>query len=287
MSCKIAIILINYNGVNDTIDCIKSLMESTILGTIIVVDNASTNDDVKKLKDEFTDVVIIESKKNLGFSGGNNLGIRYAIEHGFEIFILLNNDTVVASDMIQMLRMSLTDNNIVVPAMYYFSEHDKLWYGGGEINNRTGNAVHKCYNIERECTYATGCCIAITKDIIERIGYFDERYFMYCEDLEYSLRLHKNNVEILYQPAAKLWHKVGMSSGGGESAFSIYYVTRNRLNFIRENRDYFKYSAYLYAYCSRLIRMIQFMLKGKIEWRAFRSGMRDHKKNIWGQSFKQ
>ncbi len=289
---KIAVVMVNYNGLQDTLFAIESVLKSSVEVQIILVDNDSKNNDAEKIKNYCPSVFVIESKENLGFSGGNNLGIKFALENGFEYILLLNNDTIIDSKMIENLLKHANKTSIVAPKMYYFSEPDKIWYGGGEINRYTGNAVHITTDNDdtaaekgRRCTFATGCCMLIHRDVFEKVGLLNESYFMYCEDTEFCLRLLKKNIRILYVPSAKLWHKVSASTGGSESAFCLYYVTRNRLECIKRNKESFKATAYAFSLLTRYIRMFQEWLRGGEKWKAYRQALKDHQRGMMGKTF--
>lgn len=287
---KVFVILVNYNGLNDTLECIKSILSTQFKEiTIVVVDNASTEDETIEIKEKYPDVVTLRSEINGGFSAGNNIGIKYALEHGAAYIMLLNNDTVIAPDMISLLLDGCNENTITVPKMYYYWDQEKIWYGGGEINKWTGNAVHCCLNQKQEqqsrrlCTFATGCCMMVKADIFARVGLLDESYFMYFEDVDFCIRILSAGIRILYVPEARLWHKVGSSSGGEMSPFNAYYCTRNRLNLIRNNRRFFHWTAYWYSLITRYIRMIQ--SKDKIVKKAFLKGISDYRRGCIGQTY--
>lgn len=289
MNNKIATILINYNGIKDTKECIRSLKKSTVSTKIIVVDNASFNDEGSKLKEEFPEIEVLILKDNIGFSGGNNAGIKWALEHDYQYICMLNNDTLVDDAMIEKLKEANDNNSITTPLMYYYSHPDIIWYGGGYINYWTGNTKHRYLNKSfkkirvEDCTFATGCCLFFNVEIIKKIGLLDESYFMYCEDSEFSLRCKKNNIKITFVPNAKLWHKVGMSTGGGASYLSTYYITRNKLYYIKKYSNYFFKTAYWYTIFSVIIKMIIYYLKKDKLANALYRGLDDYFHNVNGK----
>lgn len=289
---KVAVILVNYNGIKDTIECIKSLQHSDSYNEIkiIVVDNASKVNQCKEINDQFPDVVTIRSEVNGGFSAGNNIGIKWALENQYGYIMMLNNDTVVAPDMIKFLKQKCDAETVVAPKMLYFSKPDIIWYGGGTINKKTGNAEH--YNMNStdkhdvkssECTFATGCCIMLKSETINKVGLLNEDYFMYCEDTDYCIRLQKVGIKILYVSSAKLWHKISASTGGDESAFSIYYMTRNRIEVIKKYKDYFDFTALPFTIISRKIRRNQMKKKDNPSWKAFDKGIKDGINGVSGK----
>lgn len=280
---KTAVILVNHDGLRDTREAVESIKKQQMALQIIIVDNASPGNDADKLEKEFKDVKIIRAGNNLGFAGGNNLGMEYALENGFDYILLLNNDTKADKEMIMHLLAEADETTVTVPAMYYDSEPGTLWYGGGMVNKWTGNVEHLSLTEKQICSFATGCCMLIHRSIVERVGRMSEQYFMYCEDMDYSIRLGMAGVRIMYVPHAKLWHKIGKSSGGNTSAFSIYYITRNRLFCIKKHVKYFRPTAFWYAYLTRLIRMFQLICRGKPEWKAYRKALHDYHNGIMGR----
>lgn len=290
---KLAIIIITYNGLQDTLECIESIKKSTgdFNYQIIVVDNNSKMDEASIIKEKYPEIHTIRSNINGGFSYGNNLGIQYAIENMFDYCMLLNNDTLVDEAMIQLLLSKAKDNTIVVPTMFYANDPTCIWYGGGYINKWTGNAKHnrmdKKIDVdtlqEEYCTFATGCCVVINTNIFKKIGLLDEKMFMYCEDTEFCIRALTNGILIKYIPKAKLWHKISQSTGGSKSPFSTYYITRNRLYCIKNNSSFFKKSAYLFTILTRYIHVV-FERDKKIR-EAYCKAISDFKHNILGDSF--
>jgi GT2 family glycosyltransferase len=286
---KVAVILVNYNGFLDTVNCIDSLCNSETPLQIIVVDNASREDEAALINQKYSNIKTFRENQNFGFAGGNNIGIQWALDNGYEYIALLNNDTVIDNKLFSNLLKWADSNTVVVPYMYYYSEPAFLWYGGGFINRRTGNAEHilKTQKDETpfECSFATGCCFLAHRDIWQSVGLLNDSYFMYNEDTEFSIRLLKAHKKIKVIPSAKLWHKVGKSSGGPLSPISSYYVTRNRLYLLKSHKDFFSFPAYYFTLITRILWAIRMKIsgRGKIA-KAFVQGIRDSKKGIMGKS---
>jgi GT2 family glycosyltransferase len=284
---KIAIVLVDYNGVLDTIECINSVMQSSISIQIVVVDNSSKENDANIIKSQFSNVKVFRSEKNLGFAGANNIGIKWALENDFKYIGLLNNDTVVQKNTFKILLEYANKKTVVAPFMYYESAPKDLWFGGGRLNKFKGNPVHlkKERNVPFYCTFITGCCFVAHRDIWESCGLLDESYFMYHEDTDYSIRLLQGGYKIEIVPESKIYHKVGKSSGGKESAFSIYYNTRNRFLVLKKYKSFFYATAFPFTFFSRIVRMLLLMTQNRKEWRAFFQGIKDSKKGITGQTW--
>ncbi|SFE32950.1 hypothetical protein SAMN04324257_01347 [Thermoanaerobacter thermohydrosulfuricus] len=292
---RVGIVIVNYNGGKYINDCVRSVFESTYKNyMVIVVDNASTDNSVKNLEEEFKDrITIIKNNENLGFSGANNIGIEYALQNGCEFVILLNNDTVIDKDLIHnMVSTSLSnDNAIISPKIYYYNEPNKIWSAGGGINWKKGLSFHYGFNQvdkgqfdeKKEIDFATGCCVLIHKFVFEKVGYLAEEYFLYFEDTDFCVRARQEGIRIIYEPKAKLWHKVSSTTGGEESPITLYYGNRNRLyfneKFNRKNRFY--YLTYFYA--TRMVKFLIWLVKGqKDNIKVVLEAIKDYKSNKVG-----
>lgn len=280
------VVLVNYCTPNITADCIDSLLKAGLNPSqIIVVDNNSVDNSIEVLS-RIKGIVFISSKINGGFSYGNNIGIQYAIAKNCSSVILLNNDTIVATDFFEKI-FDCPVNCVAVPKIYYYSNPQILWYAGGKIDYIKGRQLHfgenkmdgKKYSIKRIVDYATGCCMMIPRSVLDKVGFLDENYFMYWEDMDYSLRLKRTGVKIYYLPEAKVWHKVGMS-GGSQSKMAIYYSNRNRFFLLKKYG--FGITARIYAATSRLLKVV-FSFIYKSNDRVIIKAWRDYKKGIMGK----
>ncbi|MEK9143668.1 MAG: glycosyltransferase family 2 protein [Patescibacteria group bacterium] len=251
---KVAIILVNWNGKKDTLACLASLKvlspQSSVLSTI-VVDNDSTDDSVAVIKKNFPDIEVIKNNKNLGFSGGNNVGIRRALEWGADYVWLLNNDTSVDKNSLTALVDAFADRRIgIAGSKIYFAPGrefhkaryaDKergrvLWYAGGLIDWENMYASHRGvdevdngqYDRTQETPFVTGCSMMVKREVFGKIGLLDEKFFAYLEDLDFCLRAKQVGYKLFYVPQSIIWHNNAGSSGVG-SATHQYYMTRNRL----------------------------------------------------------
>ena len=254
---KIFVVVLNFNGWQNTIECLKSIQKLTLPRNIsiepLVIDNASSNDSIKKIKEEFPKVIVIENQTNLGFSGGSNEGMTYALKNGADFVMLLNNDTIIHPGLAENLLKPFEHDTVaaVVPKIYFekgfefhknrYKDSEKgkvIWYAGGKIdwNNLLGKNIgvdevdRGQFDIRMETEVATGCCVMIRADLLQKIGLFDDRYFLYYEDADFSQRIRSAGFKIIYEPKAIVWHKNAESSGVG-SDLHDYYISRNRLLF--------------------------------------------------------
>ncbi len=259
MNPKVSIILLNWNSGEFIEACIESLQRLTYLNyEIIVVDNASSDGSDDILKVRYPNIVLLENTVNLGFAGGNNIGINYALEHGTDYVLILNSDTVVDKQLVgEMISVASQDKQIgmVTCKMLYYDEPERLWYAGGEINKLTLWSRHighykidsQRYSNIREISFVTGCCMLVRRSLIEKIGMFDEIFFTYSEDVDWSLRARKAGFKLMYVPTSKLWHKVGgiirkntrTGVEGSSSPYQYYQTTRNHFLILRKHGNLF------------------------------------------------
>jgi hypothetical protein len=257
---SVFIVLLNYNGVHDTLECVESLQKITYPNyQIIVVDNGSSGDDVEQLHSLGNRIQLIESDINRGFSGGNNLGITYALNSGAAYIMLLNNDTIVEPDFIDRLIEGFGDDDkigITVPKINYYAERGKIWYGGGDISKYRASGFtdgvgedESKHNVDKYVTFATGCCLLIRADSIAKVGFMDENYFLYLEDTDYCMRFINAGYRIKYVGGGKIYHKVSAATQKHNSLLPVYYVTRNRLYFAKKffEREFFLISAFIHV----------------------------------------
>ena len=216
--------------------------------------------------------------------------MQYRKKNGAEYILLLNNDTMIDDNMITYLIEKCDDHSVCVPKMYYFYDKELIWYAGGKISKSKGLAIHigigkkdnSKYDKEIDVDFATGCCILIPIKVIEKVGLLDEIYFMYCEDLDYSIRLKENNIKIKYIPNAKLWHKIG-ASAEKKSKLNEYYSNRNRFYIIEKYKKYFSITAYYYALFTRYLRILQSKIKKNDTYKTIIKAIKDYKNEIMGK----
>ena len=238
----VGIVILAYNGREDTLRCLESVDEvdwSEL--TTIVVDNGSNDGVLDAVRERFPHVQVIRSERNLGFAGGNNIGLRAAHDAGADYFLVLNNDTVVHTDAVRELVAEAErrpDAGALCPLIYYMDPPDRIWYAGARFDPRKAhNGRHTGYRERddgqydgvRETGRATGAAIMVPRATIDSVGYLDERLFLTVEDVEWSLRIREAGYRILVVPSARVWHTVSVAAGGEHSPAIAYYAVRNTL----------------------------------------------------------
>ncbi|HUV45510.1 MAG TPA: glycosyltransferase family 2 protein [Dehalococcoidia bacterium] len=262
---KVSIIILNWNGLEDTIECLESLKKISYPNyEVIVVDNGSKGNDAQVLEEKFGDYIhLIKNDKNYGYAEGNNIGIRYALSNSQPDYVLLlNNDTVVDPEFLtEMIKVAETNTaiGIVGPKLYYYDNPNQLQSLWGKIDLRKGQVseIPKMvaekfksveldkgqYNQIREVDSIKGCCFLIKKRTLEDIGLLDKSYFSFWEETDYCLRATKKNYKTVYVPNAKAWHK-GAQSEKKVPGLSRYYMTRNRFKFMKKHATKWQYRCF-------------------------------------------
>lgn len=263
---KISVVVLNWNRKNDTLECVESLGKlklNDIKLLITVVDNNSTDDSRFAIKKRLKIIsrnrknvsyTLIKNRQNLGFAGGNNVGIRFSLSRGSDYVLLLNNDTIVdpelIHDLLQVVKL-YPKGGMFTPKIYFargFEFHkdrykdsdlgNVIWSAGGDLDwdnvYGTNHGVDKVdvgqFDSAGLTDFATGACVLIKSQAIKNVGMFDENFFLYFEDVDLSMRMKRAGWEIIYSPPGHIWHKVSQSSGIG-SNLNDYFITRNRLLF--------------------------------------------------------
>ena len=347
---KVSIVVLNWNGWEDTIECLESLYQITYPNyEVIVVDNDSKDDSIEKIKDyakgkikveskffkyntnnkpikvfEYTEeeaktvgsrtekinslpsnkkIILIKNKKNYGYTGGNNIGIRYClINSKTDYFLILNNDTVVASDVLsEMINVAESDSTIGIagPKTFFYDDPQRFQSVGIDINLTWGKHKHigtheidhgQFDQINKERDAVQGSCFLVRKEVIEKIGILDEDYFCYWDEIDYCFRVSKAGYRIVYTTKAKIWHKsfvrikpwykaLRKRDQGDIALHAVYFSARNNLKFMKKHATQGQYLRFLlYFFCCYFWFKIGVCL---IYWReikqliAFYRGVRD------------
>ncbi len=240
---NIFIIILNWNNAKDTIECLSSLSKVQYpRKKILVIDNGSTDQSLSILKQwikvqQISDTIeLVETGKNLGFSAGNNIGIKKAVEQMADYILLLNNDTVVTESFLSDLIQTASKNStagIIGCKIYYLDRKTLVWFNGGIIDYVKGAFYHfdKDTQGQRSSDFITGCLMLIPTVVFRNVGLLDEQYFLNVEDIDFSYRVRRAGYALVVDSNTVIYHKVSSTIGGLYSKIYQYYFHRNRLIF--------------------------------------------------------
>ena len=242
---KISILILNWNGKKDTLACLDSIKKLSYPSLeVIVIDNGSSDDSVETIQNQFPECTLISTGSNLGFAEGNNVGIRLALERGADYVLLLNNDTVVAPDLLEQMMNTFSlypQAGILGAKIFLFESQETLDHLGGMWNKKKGvfelvglREKGILWDTPQEIDYACGACFLIKREVIEKIGLLEPRFFLIWEESDFCFRARKAGFITLTCPTAHIWHKVSASFVGGKP-HSTYFWWRNRLLWIERN----------------------------------------------------
>jgi GT2 family glycosyltransferase len=267
---KVAIIVLNWNGKKDTLACLESLEKLTYPNfETILVDNGSTDASCAAIRERFPSCHLLETGANLGFAGGNNAGIRRAIERQADYLFFLNNDTIVASDILESFVETFRSRpaaGVLGAKIFLFDQKDTLDHLGGVWNKATGTfelvGLRKKENgvswqEPEKIDYVCGAGLMIKREVVEAIGGFEPRFFLIWEESDFCFRARRAGFQILTCPQARLWHKVSSSFIGGKP-HSTYFWWRNRLLWIERNCPFKeKLTLYLRVLLPSILHMLK------------------------------
>ena len=271
-------VILNLNGRELLLETLASVSQMDYANfRMLVVDNGSNDDSVEAVRRDYPQVELIETGENLGFGGGNNVGIEHALAAGADWVFLLNNDiTVDPALLTELLHVAATDWRIGVlgAKIYYHHSPDRIWYAGGRVNFVTGIISHRGirkadrgqFDEVEDTGYVTGCAFLIRRAALEVTGGFDPLFHpSYTEDADLSLRVQRAGFRTVYVPAGKVWHKVSSFSGGELTPFKTRLkVTHNLLFFRRYARWYHWLTIPLFFFGAALVFSVRELLRGRV-----------------------
>ncbi|HKW94500.1 MAG TPA: glycosyltransferase family 2 protein [Methylomirabilota bacterium] len=237
---RVIAIVLNWNNLSDTLECIESLRCSDYPCLAIwVVDNNSDHDPTSELQSKYSDIRVLRNKRNLGYGGGNNTGILAAMEAGAVYILLLNNDVVLAPDCVARLVSSAEANpeiGMATPTVFHYHRPNDVYWNGGVVDWRTGDVHHDPSGLTRaggilQSEWLNGCSLLVRVSTICDIGLLDQRYFLYFEDAAWSVLAARHGWTNAVVCEARAWHKVSASTGGFDNPLMRYYFFRNRYLF--------------------------------------------------------
>lgn len=248
---SVHIIILNWNGLENTLECLASIRALTYPQLRVhVVDNASENNEADVIEREFPEVNVLKQPENLGFCGGCNAGIEQAVAENADFVMLLNNDALVSPNLIEMLVEAyekLDRPGAVSPVIFKYPETENIWFSIArwEADWKSGEAKFRLALDENyeslkdrkpyETEFACGCCLFISTAVVREVGTFDERYFAFYDEAEWCVRMKQKGFTSYIVPSAFMYHKVG---GSTPSLVSTYLLNRNRLLWASENLSF-------------------------------------------------
>jgi len=277
----VAVVIVNWNGRELLDQCLASVLSQCPSPTrVIVVDNGSSDGSLTHLGTRWPEVIALDAGANLGYSAGNNLGIRDALAAGAAYVLLLNNDAELLPGALDELVTALEESGperwAAAPKILYRRDPTIIWSAGGRFAWWRGLSLDRGtdepdvgqYDRAEPMEFATGCCLLVRASVFREVGLLDDAYFMYFEDSELAARAARTGARVAYRPAARVLHDVQGSTGGnagGSSPVALYYWTRNRYRFIARNvrGPGRRLVAHTYVLGTRLVRIVQATFAGR------------------------
>ncbi|HXV12659.1 MAG TPA: glycosyltransferase family 2 protein [Candidatus Krumholzibacteria bacterium] len=273
---SVVVVVLTWNGRALTMDCLRSLEAvATPNVRVMVVDNASTDGTAAAIRERYGErVEVVENASNLGYAGGNNVGIRRALDQGARFVLLLNNDTTVAPDFVDQLLGATLDPaiGIAAPKIYFAEPPDRIWYAGGEISLWRGAARHAGirehdrgqHDTARDVDYASGCALLARREVFERVGLLDESYRAYFEDADLCLRAARAGFRVRYVPTAQVWHRISASTGGQVSRAKVRRKLESAWRFFRAHARPYHWITIPLFFALDVVRITGLVLVGRI-----------------------
>jgi GT2 family glycosyltransferase len=272
---SVVVVLLNWCAEELTRDCVESLRRTDYRKlSVILVDNGSPDGSGERLRRAFPDLCHIQTGSNLGFTGGNNVAIGRALADGYEYVLLLNNDTTVDADCVTWLvQAAQSEPNVgaVGGKIMYHDEPDRIWFAGGDLSRLRMSGLHRSQGAVdgpgtaetvEEVSFLTGCCMLIPADVLRDVGRFREDLFAYLEDVDLSLRLSSAGYRLLYQPRARIYHRIPRAAGT-IAPEKIALRDRNRRRVARAHLNGLERMGFvLFFYPTRLLLAFMYAVRG-------------------------
>lgn len=258
---KVIVMTLNWNRKEDTIECIKSLFELDYPNyEIVVVDNGSTDGSAQAFKQNSPNISVIENKTNLGYGGGFNVGIKYALNQRIKYVLIINNDAIADKNMLtELVKVAENDTNIgiVTGKVYSYYDPNRLQTCGKIVNFFSGDSnnvgegeidIGQCEEI-KEYEFLDDVFWLVKTEVFKKAGMYDRNFFIYYEEVDLCAKVSKAGFKLMYTPYAKIWHKgQATSTGGGVNPIYTYYMARNRIVFMRRNSSLIQFMIFLSYY---------------------------------------
>lgn len=278
---------LNWNRREDTLACLVSLAALDYPHKrLLLVDNGSTDGTVAAVIARFPNVEVIANERNLGFAAGANVGLRHALAQGADYIFFINNDAVADPQLLNhLLAAAAPQVGMVAPKIYYADDPRRIWSVGGMRHPLTGEQTGDARNTVdegqwqdvAERDFLVGCAILFSRAFLETVGLYDERFFMYYEDADLSLRARDAGFHLLLSPHGHVWHKVAGSSGGGDSPNERYWMARSSVLFFHKHIHGWQWLIVVpYRTASALKTVSRLLLRRRHDSaRAYVRGLRD------------
>ena len=275
---SIAVILVNWKKYNLTSNCINSLNKSNYKNfKIILVDNEYSEKSIIELKNKYKELLVFKEKNNLGFAGGNNIGIRYALENDYDYIMLLNNDTEVKENFILPLVERIEKDHFlgaVQPLILNFSNKSIIWNAGGKLNKFLGltstrlnnNKLNSSIVFDDYTDWISGCCILIKSEILTKVGLLDEKFFNYYEDVDWSLRMKNLGYDLGFVKESIIYHHGSSSSKNKKTKEGVisskihYFNIRNHILLLKKHKNLFNFFGIVFFQIIKITSYIFYFL---------------------------
>ncbi len=288
---KVGVVTVTYNSepvIDEFMVCMMSQTHQDF--ALFIVDNASKDRTLMKIA-QWRDprIKVVANSANCGVAKGNNQGIQAALDADCEVALLLNNDTAFDAGFLEKLNAALdeTGGDMIAPKIMFSDNPQVIWWAGGKFDRlRAYYVMHDGYgeidrgqfNQTRQVEYAPTCCLLIKREVFAKIGFMDERYFVYSDDADFCFRANQAGLKLYYSPTCTLLHKVSSLTGGAQSEFTVRYSNRNRVFFILKNLNILQGLVYLVEmqvyFLFRLLSRADSLLAFRWRQRAFLEGLR-------------
>jgi hypothetical protein len=291
-------IVLSWNGREDTLRCLDSLTRVGYadLG-IVCIDNGSSDGSQRAVRERFPQVELIEAGANLGYAGGNNLGLRHALEHGARWMALVNNDATVAPDVIEGFEDAAREHpraGILAGKVYFADRPETIWFAGQRVSELLGysgrprgygRTDRPRYGRIQPTGRAVGALLAVSREAMEAVGPLDEELFAYVEDVDWALRVRRAGFEVVFAPGARAWHRISASTGGeAASTYTLYYGVRNTIAVLERRRPLGRVGTAIrrMAICATFSLHALTRSDRRRALRAVRSGFADARRGLLG-----
>lgn len=284
MEPSVGIILLNWNSYEVTKDCLDCFRQIRHPYRLIVVDNGSSDDSVTLFRANYPEITLIENNENLGFAGGNNCGLEHGLRENLDYLMLLNNDTLFDEDFVAPLVQRMQQNaelGGIQPKIMYNHDRSLIWNAGGTYHYFLGHSSTigegkpdlSRFNRVRGVDWITGCCILLRSQVVQQVGLLDDRFFIYHEDVDWSLRIRGAGWKLEYFPQSQLYHIAGVSQKskvktreGFLSPRTHYLNLRNQVFVIRKHLNWYHFpTATLFMLVMAVAYVAYFTVRGRFK----------------------